>query len=107
MHLFGIHPWGSALDEPPTMVDTPVGRACDWCLELIAAGDSGMVMPLIQPDGEATTSVQHRECHLRQIVGSVGHQECTCSCFGGDREDPPEMTRRQAAHAAVELFYGR
>jgi hypothetical protein len=33
-------------------------------------------------------------------LGSVGHQKGTCSCHGGTEEDPPEMTKRQAAVAA-------
>jgi hypothetical protein len=49
----------------------------------------------------------HRECHLRQVTGSVGHQLRQCSCYGGDREDPPELSVRDAARAAVALWEGR
>jgi hypothetical protein len=46
----------------------------------------------------------HRECLVRMVVGSVGHQLRRCSCFGGGEEDPPGMTPREAARAALELF---
>jgi hypothetical protein len=107
MNFFGPRPWGPALDEPETMVATPVGAECNWCGEAIAEGESGVIMPFVRMNLEATTLALHRECHLRQIFGSVGHQQGTCSCFGGEREDPAEMTRRQAASAAVALFYAR
>ena len=38
------------------------------------------------------------------VVGSVGHQLGRCSCFGGDEDDPPGMTVREAALAAVDLY---
>jgi len=46
----------------------------------------------------------HLECGARSVIGSVGHQMKWCSCFGGDKEDPPGMTKRQAAIAAFELM---
>lgn len=102
MLVFGPKTWGP--DQKLTA--TPVGRACFSCEELVAEGDSGVMMPLVQPDGKAVMAAQHRECFLRRIVGSVGHQQGTCSCYGGQEEDPPEMTKRQAALAATKLFYG-
>jgi hypothetical protein len=45
----------------------------------------------------------HVECEFRQVAGSVGHQMKRCSCFGGIEEDPPGMTRREAARAAYSL----
>lgn len=44
----------------------------------------------------------HWECAARQVVGSVGHQRRTCSCYGGSEEDPEGLTRREAAVAAVK-----
>jgi hypothetical protein len=38
------------------------------------------------------------------IIGSVGYQNHTCSCYGGNQEDPEGMTVRKAAKAAAELF---
>jgi hypothetical protein len=52
----------------------------------------------------ANGPVVHAECDLRAIAGSVGHQLGRCSCFGGDEEDPPGMTKREAARAAAALF---
>lgn len=49
----------------------------------------------------------HRECRIRMQVGSVGHQNRRCSCFGGADEDPPDMTLRQAAQAAADLWQER
>jgi len=46
----------------------------------------------------------HTECLIRMSVGSVAHQQKTCSCFGGTGEDPPTMTTREAAKAAALLF---
>lgn len=65
---------------------------CVWCDERIAPGDAREPGPM------------HYECQLRSILGSVGHQLKQCSCYGGTREDPPNMTRRQAAVAAA-LFH--
>jgi hypothetical protein len=43
----------------------------------------------------------HHECAFRMIAGSVGHIRKTCECFGGSEGDPPGMTTREAAKAAV------
>jgi len=43
-------------------------------------------------------------CLLRQVVGSVAHQQGRCSCYGGDEGDDPALTRREAAAAAVAYF---
>jgi len=80
-------------------VPTPVGEVCADCDEAVAEGDSGFVIPHL----EATSSCErahHRECFLRHIFGSVGHQQGKCYCFGGTEEDPPGMTKREAARAA-------
>jgi len=48
----------------------------------------------------------HRECFLRGVYGSVGHQLGRCSCHGGPglEDGPEDMTMREAARAAVKLF---
>lgn len=72
---------------------------CLWCQEPITRADlarahrAKLRMPGI-----------HLECAIRNIVGSVGHQLRRCSCFGGTEEDPPGLTRRQAASAALALY---
>lgn len=68
---------------------------CVWCDE-----------PILAHEHRAPYSdAWHDECGLRSIIGSVGHQERRCSCFGGTEEDPPGLTRREAAVAAALLFY--
>jgi hypothetical protein len=67
---------------------------CLWCDEPL--GENG-------PRGEIDPVAlrMHRECALRSVIGSVGHQRGECSCYGGDVEDPPGMTRREAARVAM------
>jgi len=55
-------------------------------------------------EGGAVQRYQHEECGLRLVAGSAAHQLKECSCFGGDREDPPGMSKRQAAKLAFDLF---
>lgn len=98
MRAFGDVNWAVELDRVPT----PVGQPCLHCDEEVAADESGVVTKFY--DGKEDKEVpMHRECVLRSIFGSVGHQERRCSCFGGDYDDPPGMTRRQAAKAAAAL----
>jgi hypothetical protein len=85
------------------LAPTPVGAFCGWCEESIEEGDEGEIMPLLGAGGTVGASVYHRECQVRAVVGSVGHQSGKCSCFGGTEEDPPGMTRREAARAAMRL----
>jgi hypothetical protein len=51
----------------------------------------------------------HMECVFRSICGSVAHVERRCGCFvkGSEEGDPPGMTLRQAAVAAVQAFERR
>jgi hypothetical protein len=101
--LFGPAWEGSPIANEAPRVATPVGEKCIWCDEPIAEGDSGIVLPYIR-HGKGTWVAQHHECELRQMFGSVGHQMCRCSCYGGEEEDPVGMSRREAAKAAVELM---
>lgn len=77
-------------------VAPPVGQPCEHCGDAIEADDSGTI--------DRTGRVVHHECTMRSIVGSVGHQKKLCSCFGGTEEDPPGMSRHDAAKAALALF---
>jgi hypothetical protein len=43
----------------------------------------------------------HRECGLRNVIGSVGHVRGTCSCKGGTEDDPPGHSKRDQARLAV------
>ena len=83
----------------------PVGEKCMWCEEVFVEGDKGFMLGYSGPPGdERDTAPFHRECHIRQIVGSVGHLQKRCHCHGGTAEDPEGMSKRQAALAAVNLY---
>jgi hypothetical protein len=56
---------------------------------------------------EVVNDDMHYYCLTRSVVGSVGHQFGRCSCNGGTFEDPPRLTRQQAAIAAHFLNMGR
>lgn len=79
------------------MDDAPLYPECPHCGESILPWDEQAAIN----NGELPI---HRECLLRSLIGSVGHQLRRCSCFGGDEDDPPGMTAREAARAAAELF---
>lgn len=98
MQWFGNRPFGPVC-EHAAKVDAPIGCACDWCEEPIVFDDEGLLIPSV-----GTPSVFHRVCFLRSIIGSLGHQQQKCGCYGGNEEDPPEMTKKQAAEAATEFF---
>lgn len=66
-------------------------RTCTWCDEPIA-------------EDEQTEGQRHIECAARSVIGSVGHLNQRCSCFGGTEEDPPGLTTREAAKAAHARF---
>lgn len=95
MKYFG-HPF-MRFDLGEALVPAPVGVPCAHCQEPIIAGDSGWILG---------NYVFHHDCHMRGIVGSVAHQEKRCSCYvpGSTEDDPPGMTRRRAAQAAVALW---
>ena len=102
MNWFGTS-WGAAVCHDPLIphVQTPVGAICLWCDEPITADDSGIGVPHFDGDS-ADIRYHHVECWMRSVLGSVGHQLKLCSCYGGPYEDPPTMTRREAARAAWE-----
>jgi len=92
------HPAPAYSDCPQT--ETPAGRACVYCDELIAVGEDGWIYD--------NGSVHHRECQFRAVVGSVAHQQKRCSCFGGNGTDKEDgMTRREGAQAALDYHEGR
>lgn len=109
MTFYGSN-WPPHLEPRP---ETPAQGACMHCAEAIAAGEDSMRYsghisrdaagdPVLGPGLPA-----HRECFLRQVYGSVGHQTGTCACNGTANpimEDPENMTPREAARAAVEMY---
>jgi len=77
---------------------------CGWCGEPMEPGESD-----IRCSANAGDMLFHRNCMIRQVVGSVGHQQGQCSCHvdGSTLGDPEGMTIRQAADAAVEFWNWR
>jgi hypothetical protein len=72
---------------------------CMWCGEPVTETDE--CAPI-------AGGQMHRECGIRMILGSVAHLDRRCSCFrkgdnceDGEPGDPPGMSRREAARAAV------
>jgi hypothetical protein len=86
-------------------VPVPVGEPCSYCDEMIEAAESGFSQLLIDERGSRRIYL-HRACFLRCIYGSVAHIHKQCSCYvpGATEGDPPEMTKRQAAVAAVAAW---
>jgi len=76
---------------------TAAFTVCRRCGEPVLATDKRSPATL---DGRPL----HWECGLRIVVGSVGHLQRRCSCYGGSDEDPEGMTKRQAAQAAAALW---
>lgn len=68
---------------------------CAWCKEEILSEE------LVD---SCDKTKLHRDCLIRAMVGSLGHQNQRCPCFGGIEEDPPGLTARQAATAAATKF---
>lgn len=66
---------------------------CAYCDEPVAIQDVGVQQ-------------FHQECKFRMVVGSVAHVTRRCSCYvmGSTEGDPPGMTLRQAASAALEAW---
>lgn len=83
-------------NEHETQVGTPIGLKCFHCEELIKGGDTGTIN---------RAGPLHYECGLRLVAGSVGHQKKLCSCFGGTEEDPPGLTKHEAAIAAARYWH--
>jgi hypothetical protein len=81
--------------------DAGASLLCQWCDEAVTEDELRMGDAEVNRSGQAI----HIECGLRSAIGSVGHQRRLCSCHGGDQEDPPGMTRREAARAAMEYFH--
>lgn len=89
--------WGAPVCDPAEQVDTPFGAVCVHCGELIDEDDSGFAY--------MNGPVAHRDCFIRGAVGGLNHVLGRCSCCGGtEPPDPPGMTIREAAEAAVAAY---
>jgi hypothetical protein len=101
MKWFGPR-YGAPYEHEAPHIPVPVGQQCGRCGEPITSNDSGLVIPLFG-DPDQSEAFYHYECHLRSMVGGLNHQLGKCLCCGGTvPPDPPEMTRREAAKAAVQ-----
>lgn len=106
MQWFGRAPWAPICADCPR-IDTPVGVPCARCDEPIAADDDGVTIPHV---GDATVELRpyHYECQLRSVIGGLNHLRGRCICCGGSEPpDPPWLTRREAARAAVREWERR
>ena len=76
---------------------------CEHCGEPILPTDR------VDEDRMEGGRALHFECGARLALGSVAHIEHRCSCYVPDSDefDPPGMTRRQAAKAALDLYLNR
>lgn len=70
---------------------------CTYCDEPVLPGEQHLSF-----HGEP----MHQECGFRSVVGSVAHvlKRCHCYKLGSKLNDPPGMTKREAARAALNLF---
>lgn len=71
---------------------------CMWCEEPVTAADAAI---------EMAAGTWHKECAMRMVVGSIGHLDRKCSCYvksGPTEDDPPGLTRREAASVAARRF---
>ena len=69
---------------------------CVWCDEPVEPGEQH---PYFRRR-------MHMECGFRMSCGSVAHIERRCHCYvpGSTECDPPGMTKRQAARAAMDAY---
>ena len=77
---------------------------CLFCDEPVRITDGAELVNT--PEGPKPA---HPECNFRAIMGSVAHIEKRCGCFvkGSEETDPVEMSRRDAAKAAVAAYYSK
>lgn len=112
MQFFG-EPWDMPALDDAEQVPTPVGQACvSPCGELIAEGEQGILIPGIVegPMGAPIPKMVafHRECWIRNVIGSFDHLEGRCSCvrsgqLGGDEERGEENWREQGRQTMAWL----
>lgn len=90
--------FGPACDDPGR--PSAVGQPCLYCDELItAADDAPQTFPNILSATDWEIRAAHKECMVRQTLGSLAHLDRRCSCYGGTDHDTPGFTARQEALA--------
>jgi hypothetical protein len=114
MHAYFGEPYPSGGKPAPIymglpQVPAPVDDWCLYCEEPIAEGDRGFLLPHMVGPNYFRLVAEHYECFMRQVLGSVAHQQSRCSCVvcGSHHMDDPELTRRDAARAALVEFERR
>lgn len=102
MKYFGPFRWGPVAEIEH--VSPPEGQLCHYCAEKVTAKDYGFLVPT-SSGNEDPEAPYHHECFIRMIVGSAGHIQKRCSCYtnAAPEEDPPGLTKRQAAMLAAGL----
>lgn len=103
MTIFFGESWCN-LTEHGQQIPTPIDSECSWCNEGFVEDEQGIGIPSIDDEQNAIFAFYHKNCFLRTIFGSVGHQRMQCSCYGGTLEDPQELPLREAANAAVREY---
>jgi len=79
---------------------------CPHCDEPVEAG--GVLIPHASDGPTLEPRHWHWECAMRVIIGGLNHLRGTCQCCGGsDPPDPPWMSPREAARAAVTEYQAR
>ena len=107
MKWFGERAFALICDDVPHAA-TPVGDVCQRCDEPITQSDSGFLIPHIREPGRIEERPHHAECHIRVVIGGVNHLLGNCICCGGtEPPDPPSLTKREAALAAVAIWAQR
>lgn len=73
---------------------------CGHCDELVLVDEPLQPVPV-----NGGSEFMHRECLMRSVAGSVGHQMRTCSCYGGiGNGDPIGVSVRDAAIKAFWYY---
>lgn len=76
---------------------------CPFCGEPVLPAEVAAGATRVVNGGRAA----HVECLARSVIGSLGHQQGRCPCFGGSEDDPPGLSRREAARAAYDYYWAR
>lgn len=98
---FGLLPFAALCEDCP-QVDIPVGAICGWCHERININDNGVYFANVD------SAPHHHECFVRMIIGSVAHQQGTCSCHDGSAlHCESDLSRHDEAKLAFLAFLHR
>lgn len=79
---------------------------CDWCGEEVKVTQEDHRLVTVMDTKGIHQRPRHRDCDVRAVAGSLGHQLGLCQCRGGPGvlDDPPGLSRRGAARLAALLF---